>query len=190
MHSCACHMVHATTYAEDLPPAVSKGRLVADGARGHSLDKGPGTPPASYRRSAHRGLKRPSTRAYWCLGEKRSSGEEDAWGNRLSEHQLKGRRAVSAPGFQGEGSPKILCFPPYRDGHGARSNNWFRSVQGDDVSTVHICNMLVYSQIYIAQEAACLQFQLFSTAHISSWSIVWHHLRQEHRFSNLKTASR
>ena len=41
---------------------------------------------------------------------KLSSGEEDPWEDDLSEHQIRGRRAVSAAGLQGEGLPERNLF--------------------------------------------------------------------------------
>ena len=42
--------------------------------------------------------------------QKNTFGEEDASEDRLSEHQIRALRAVSAAGLQGNGSRKKVCF--------------------------------------------------------------------------------
>ena len=42
--------------------------------------------------------------------KKHSSGEEDPWEDKLSEHQIRGWSAVFPTGLQGKGSPKRGVF--------------------------------------------------------------------------------
>ena len=44
--------------------------------------------------------------------KKHSSGEEDRWEEKLSEHKIRGRIAVSAAELQGKGLPKWLKPKP------------------------------------------------------------------------------